>query len=198
MTAAAKPTNASTALYPSYPFTSSSREAIAQMPVTVIQAARERLIGSCIVPQPEVVPAGLSCAPVPASAHDLALRYLLELSTDIRGALLLTRDGGLLASAGHLAAEDLDSVGERLAAAAQDLSRNGRADSDDGGQASIEIDVMSAGGALFLLGEAGQVMACVTNRTVHPGLIFYDMHAVLRDLERAAAAEAVREHEGTS
>ena len=134
--------------------------------------------------------------PVPASAPDLALRYLLELSTDIRGALLLDRDGGLLASAGHLSTEDLESVGARLAAAAWDLSRNGRAAARDEGHASIEIDVMSGGGAMFLLGEADHVMACVTNRTVHPGLIFYDMHAVLRDLDRAAAAEAVREHEG--
>ena len=36
-------------------------------------------------------------------------------------------------------------------------------------------------------------MVCVTNRSVHPGLIFYDMHAVLRDLDRAAAAEQRRE-----
>ena len=124
------------------------------------------------------------CA-VPSSAHDLALRYLLELSTDIRGALLLDRDGRLLASAGHLAAEDLASMGERLAASARDLA--------SAEHAAIEIDVHSAGGAMFLLGEAQHVMACVTNRSVHPGLIFYDMHAVLRDLDRAAAAEAVRE-----
>ena len=45
------------------------------------------------------------------------------------------------------------------------------------------------GRRVFVLGEAGHVMVCVTNRSVHPGLIFYDMHAVLRDLERAAAAE---------
>jgi hypothetical protein len=132
------------------------------------------------------------CA-VPSSAHDLALRYLLELSTDIRGALLLDRDGRLLASAGHLAAEDLASVGERLAASARDLSRNGPAPGQEPGHPAIEIDVHSAGGAMFLLGEAQHVMACVTNRSVHPGLIFYDMHAVLRDLDRAAAAEAVRE-----
>ena len=50
---------------------------------------------------------------------------------------------------------------------------------------------------MFLLGEADLMMACVTNRNVHPGLIFYDMHAVLRDLERAAAAEALREHGAT-
>ena len=48
-------------------------------------------------------------------------------------------------------------------------------------------------GALFVLAEAQHVMACTTNRTVNPGLIFYDMHAVLRDIDRAAAAEERRE-----
>jgi hypothetical protein len=132
------------------------------------------------------------CA-VSASAHELAVRYLLELSTDIRGALLLDRSGALLASAGQLPAEDLASVGSRLAAAAQGLSPNGGSPDDE--PAAIEIDVLATGGAMFLLGEAGLIMACVTNRNVHPGLIFYDMHAVLRDLERAAAAESLREHE---
>jgi hypothetical protein len=97
------------------------------------------------------------CA-VTASANHLAVRYLLELSTDIRGALLLDRDGEVLAWAGNLPTGDLPSVARRLADAARGLSQNGRPG--------------------------------------HPGLIFYDMHAVLRDLERAAAAEAVREGGG--
>lgn len=134
------------------------------------------------------------CA-VPASANDLAVRYLLELSTDIRGALLLDRDGELLATAGQLPAQDLESVARRLAGAARGLSPNG-APAGGGEDVAIEIDVLATGGAMFLLGEADLVMACVTNRNVHPGLIFYDMHAVLRDLERAAAAESLREQGG--
>jgi hypothetical protein len=137
------------------------------------------------------------CA-VPASANDLAVRYLLELSTDIRGALLLDRAGELLARAGQLASDDLASVGQRLADSARALSQNGRPGAaGDGEQVAIEIDVLATGGAMFLLGEADLMMACVTNRNVHPGLIFYDMHAVLRDLERAAAAESLREHGAT-
>ena len=131
------------------------------------------------------------CA-VPTSAHQLALRYLLELSTDIRGAFLLDREGAVLATAGHLAAEDLEAAGRRVAAAVRDVSANG----DAAGRpphASVEVDVFAGSGALFLLAEEAHLMACVTNRTVHPGLIFYDMHAVLRDLDRAAAAEAVRD-----
>lgn len=127
---------------------------------------------------------------VHGSAHELALRYLLELSADIRGALLLDRGGRLLASAGHLQAGDLAGVAGRLAAAAGALSPNGAP------RTAIEIDVFSDGGVMFLVAEADHVMSCVTNRSVNPGLIFYDMHAVLRDLDRAAAAEALRQPGG--
>jgi hypothetical protein len=126
---------------------------------------------------------------VPASAHDLALRYLLELSADIRGALLFRRGGELLASAGNLSATDPESMCARLAAATGDLSSNG----DGSEHAAIEVDVFAESGALFVLADGELMMSCVTNRSVHAGLIFYDMHAVLRDLDRAAKAEAIRE-----
>jgi hypothetical protein len=124
---------------------------------------------------------------VPATVHDLALRYLLELSADIYGALLADRDGALVASQGNLATAGLEEAAAKLAAEMGELAVSGHA--------SVEIDVLTESGALFVLGEAGLVMACVTSRSVNPGLIFYDMHAVLRDLERAAAAEALRERE---
>jgi hypothetical protein len=136
------------------------------------------------------------CA-VPASANDLAVRYLLELSSDIRGALLLDREGKLLASAGDLPRQDLEAVARRLAEAAHGLSQNGSSGSSHG-PLTVEVDVLATAGAMFILGEEDLVMACVTNRNVHPGLIFYDMHAVLRDLERAAAAELVREQRTAS
>jgi predicted regulator of Ras-like GTPase activity (Roadblock/LC7/MglB family) len=127
---------------------------------------------------------------VAVTAHDLALRYLLELSADIRGALLTDRDGALLGSAGSLPVADLDRVAARLAAEAGNLCASA---GEAAGRAAVEIDVLAETGALFVLGEGDRVMVCVTNRSVHPGLIFYDMHAVLRDLDRAAAAEERRE-----
>jgi len=134
---------------------------------------------------------------VSTSAHHLALRYLLELSTDIRGALLLDRAGAVLATAGHLATGDVADAGRRIASAAHAVSANGEAAGAGvptaASRSSVEVDVFAGSGAMFVLAEAELVMACVTNRTVHPGLIFYDMHAVLRDLDRAAAAEAVRD-----
>lgn len=121
---------------------------------------------------------------MPATVHDLALRYLLELSADIYGALLADRDGALVASQGNLASADLDQTAAKLAAETAELAVSGHA--------SVEIDVLTESGAMFVLGEAGLVMACVTSRSVNPGLIFYDMHAVLRDLDRAAAADGVQ------
>lgn len=120
-----------------------------------------------------------------ATAHDLALRYLLELSADIRGALLIDRRGELLASAGLLPAEGIAATARRVVEEVGALA-------GEKGEV-VEVDVFAARGALFVVAEAAHVMVCTTNRAVNPGLIFYDMHAVLRDLERAAAAEAVRE-----
>ena len=137
------------------------------------------------------------CA-VSASANELAVRYLLELSTDIRGALLLDRDGraaGQCGAAGPPTTSPRSGNGSPIPPAGCRKTAGSRAVAN-GSTVAIEIDVLSSGGAMFLLGEADLIMACVTNRNVHPGLIFYDMHAVLRDLERAAAAESLREHEG--
>ena len=124
-----------------------------------------------------------------ATAHDLALRYLLELSADIRGALLMDRDGDLLASTGLLPPDDLAETGRRIVRELSGLA-------PDGAEA-VEVDVFATRGALFVLAEAAHVMVCATNRTVNPGLIFYDMHAVMRDIDRAAAAEERREAAGS-
>jgi hypothetical protein len=122
-----------------------------------------------------------------ATAHDLALRYLLELSADIRGALLMDRAGELLSAAGLVPPQDLAETGRRIVHEIGALA--------SAGGEPVEVDVFAARGALFVLAEAAHVMVCTTNRTVNPGLIFYDMHAVLRDIGRAAAAEQRREAE---
>jgi predicted regulator of Ras-like GTPase activity (Roadblock/LC7/MglB family) len=120
-----------------------------------------------------------------ATPQDLALRYLLELSADIRGALLIDRTGDLIASAGLLPPGVPGDAGRRVVEEVAALA-------GDTGEV-VEVDVFTTRGALFVLAEAGHVMVCMTNRGVNPGLIFYDMHAVLRDIDRAAAAEERRE-----
>jgi hypothetical protein len=120
-----------------------------------------------------------------ATAHDLALRYLLELSADIRGALLMEPDGALLATAGRLPPDRLEETGRRIVREVGRLA--------PGGDRVVEVDSFAGRGAMFVLAEAGHVMVCTTNRAVNAGLIFYDMHAVLRDIGRAAESERRRE-----
>ena len=118
------------------------------------------------------------------TAQELALRYLLELSTDIRAALLLDVDGKLVAAAP-------ESVGERMAVLAGELT--GEAGEHFGADGEpVEVDAVCEGGVVFLIRSEEGSMVCVTTRSVLPGLIFYDMHAVLADLDRAAGAEARR------
>jgi hypothetical protein len=126
---------------------------------------------------------------MPATAHDLALRYLLELSADIRAALLTDRGGSLLAAAGSLPSDELAERARRIVAEVDLLAPAGE---------TVEVDVFATRGALFVLAEPVHVMVCTTNRSVNPGLIFYDMHAVLRDIDRAAAAEERREAAGSN
>jgi hypothetical protein len=119
-----------------------------------------------------------------ATSQELALRYLLELSSDIRLALLLDPDGGLIAAAPQ-------PPPGRLAALAGEFSGEAGALFGESGE-DVEIDAVCDGGALFLIRSVDGAMVCLTERSVLPGLIFYDMHAVLTDLDRAAGAEARR------
>ena len=98
--------------------------------------------------------------------------------------MLLDPDGRLIAAAPHPGPE-------RIAALAGELSREAEAMYAGGGD-PIEIDVVCEGGTLFLIRSGDGAMVCLTHRSVLPALIFYDMHAILTDLERAATAEARR------
>jgi hypothetical protein len=119
-----------------------------------------------------------------ATSQELALRYLLELSSDIRMALLLDAEGGLVASAPQ-------PPPGRLSELAGELSREAGALFAGAGE-PVEIDAACDGGAVFLIRSEEGAMVCLTDRSVLAGLIFYDMHAVLVDLDRAAGAEARR------
>ena len=99
-------------------------------------------------------------------------------------ALLLDPDGRLVAAAPHAGPD-------RIVALAGELSSEAGAMFGAGGD-PVEVDAVCEGGMLFLIRSADGAMVCVTDRSVLPALIFYDMHAILTDLERAANAEARR------
>jgi hypothetical protein len=94
-------------------------------------------------------------------------------------------------SDGSLIAAAPDSFGGRAAGLARELATEARALAPESAE-SVEIDVSVEDGAAFVIFAGGQSMICVTGRSVLPGLIFHDMHAVLSDLDRAAAQESRR------
>ena len=119
-----------------------------------------------------------------ATSHQLALQYLLELSSEIRLALFLDPERRVIAGAPSAPGPRLEELAGQLATEAG--SRFGA-----GGE-PVEIDAACEGGSVFLVQSEEGSMICLTDRSVLHALIFYDMHAILTDLERAAQAEARR------
>jgi hypothetical protein len=124
-----------------------------------------------------------------AMTHGLALRYLLELSTDIRLALLLDAEGQVIAAAPETPDDRITRIGGELAREAAALSADGQA-------TPVELDATVDGGAVFVVRDRGQTLLCVTGRFALPGLILHDMRTVLDDLHRAASAEGPTEKPG--
>ena len=118
-----------------------------------------------------------------ATSHQLALQYLLELSSDIRVALFLDAERSVIGAAPGPPGARLEELAGQLAAEADALFGTGE---------PVEIDAACEGGSVFLVHSAEGSMICITDRSVLHALIFYDMHAVLADIERAAGAEARR------
>jgi predicted regulator of Ras-like GTPase activity (Roadblock/LC7/MglB family) len=112
-----------------------------------------------------------------AMSQERALRYLLELSTDIRVAMLIDDKGLLMAAAPERPGEQIADVASELAGQARLMAANG-------GQGQVEVDVTVEGGAVFALCEGGPAMVCVTGPMALPGLILHDMRLALDDLRR--------------
>jgi hypothetical protein len=117
-----------------------------------------------------------------AVTHELALRYLLELSTDIRLALLLGDDGVLIAAAPERPTDRIVEICEQLAREALELA-------GDEAATPLELDVTLDGGAVFFARETGPALLCVTGPFAMPGLILHDMRVVLDDLHRGERRE---------
>jgi hypothetical protein len=116
-----------------------------------------------------------------AVTHELSLRYLLELSTDIRVAFLVDQQGRLVAAAP-------EAPGDRVARLGSELAARARAIGAERGQEAVEVDVTVEGGAAFVVTEGGPAMVCVTGPFALPGLIIHDMRIALDDLRRSEAA----------
>jgi predicted regulator of Ras-like GTPase activity (Roadblock/LC7/MglB family) len=109
----------------------------------------------------------------PALTPPLALRYLGELSTDIRAGVLLSADGSV-ASASPAGAD-----GERLGELARELFE--RADAADG-EPVAQVEVSTGDGAVYATRDGDWTIAVVTGRFALPSLMFYDLRTVLSAL----------------
>jgi len=106
-----------------------------------------------------------------------ALAELVELSSQVRRAVVVGGDGSVLACT----PADTDS-GARLAAAASEAlaAASGlRAASSDVTRVEVEL----AEGALFVLAERGRTIAAVTGPEPTSGLVVYDLRTCLDRIE---------------
>jgi predicted regulator of Ras-like GTPase activity (Roadblock/LC7/MglB family) len=116
-----------------------------------------------------------------------ALRELMELSSQIRSAIVLAEDGSVLAVAPEdsTAAATLTSSTLELVAAAADLGPEGR----DVTRVEVELE----DGAFFVVREGGKTVAAVTGPKPTSGLVVYD----LRTCAQAIAASEPKKRRST-
>jgi hypothetical protein len=112
--------------------------------------------------------------PDPTLTPELALRYLDELSTDIRAAVLID-------SRGALAAASEGAQGEKLRELALDLLERADAAAPFEGPVA-QLEAAAAGGSVFAVRGEGWTIAVVAGRFALPSLMFYDLRSVLSDL----------------
>jgi hypothetical protein len=110
----------------------------------------------------------------------LALDYLDELSTDIRGAVLLDESGAV--AAGWQGDEER---AERLREPVVELLRRADDAAGDGGPAT-QVEVTTSRGAVFCVRHGRWTLAVITGRFALPSLVFYDLRHALADLGSAA------------
>ena len=105
----------------------------------------------------------------PALTPDLALDYLGELSTDIRAALVVDRDGQVAAVTG-----DDRERGERM----RDLATQMLDVASEGDQ----VEVVTTEGSVFAVRGDSWTVAVVSGRRPLASLMFYDLRNVVADL----------------
>jgi predicted regulator of Ras-like GTPase activity (Roadblock/LC7/MglB family) len=114
---------------------------------------------------------------------ELALRYLDELSTDVRAAVLIDGEGAVAAHSG--------AGGERadeMCRLARDLFEAADAEAaDTGGEPAAEVEVSTARGSVFAVRARAWAIAVVTGRFALSSLMLYDLRAVLAALESEPA-----------
>jgi len=108
---------------------------------------------------------------------DSAPARLVEMSADVRAAVLLDPAGGLIAASDG----DTDRA-RRLAGLAHDLLLAADAATPT---PTEQIEAQVDGGAVFAVRSARHTLACVVRRLALPALILYDLRQTLLEVEAA-------------
>jgi hypothetical protein len=127
----------------------------------------------------------LILSPVAANAQELALRYLLALSSDIRTAALLREDGRLLASAPDPLDDSAAADARQLVGAALGFRHGTSANPMH--DEPIELDILCSRDSVYVLADGGVALVCVAERQALPGIVLHEMRSVLGDLDGGEA-----------
>ncbi|MGI8945914.1 MAG: roadblock/LC7 domain-containing protein [Thermoleophilaceae bacterium] len=103
---------------------------------------------------------------------------LVELSTDVRAAVLVDSAGALVA-----ASDDDRDRARRLAELARELIEAADAAAPE---PTEQIEARVDGGAVFAVRTVRHTLACVARRLALPALVLYDLRQTMLELERAA------------
>jgi hypothetical protein len=109
-----------------------------------------------------------------------ALAHLTEISTHVEAAVLLDREGTVLASTLD------DERAGRLAGAALDLFRAGESQREQG---LVQLDAALQGGSVFVVRDADRLIAATTKPEPTVGLVFYDLKTCLRSFGQEPEAK---------
>jgi predicted regulator of Ras-like GTPase activity (Roadblock/LC7/MglB family) len=105
-----------------------------------------------------------------------ALAHLTEISTQIKAAVVLDRDGTVQA-----ATVDDERAG-RIASSALELFRQADAQREEG---LVQLDAALSGGSVFVVGDEERLIAATTTPGPTAGLVFYDLKSALRSFAEA-------------
>ena len=111
-----------------------------------------------------------------AATSPSAPERLVEMSPDVRAAVLLDPAGGLIASS-----EKDDARARELGELARELTL---AVDSASAEPTEQVEVGVTTGCVYAVRTASHTLACVTRRLALPSLILYDLRQTLLELER--------------
>ena len=112
-----------------------------------------------------------------------ALAHLTEISTQIKAAVVLDREGSVQASTVD------DRQAGRIAASALELFRQADAQRE---QELVQLDAALAGGSVFVVRDEERLIAATTTPGPTAGLVFYDLKSALRSIAEEPKAKPKR------